>query len=77
MSARTTVPGLLVVAKAAARAGADVLARRWTGHHPAVPLGIEEIGAPEARSAGFWNNHGQCCGDAGVGVGRRRDLTQI
>ena len=43
MSARTTVPGLLVVAKAAARAGADVLARRWTGHHPAVPLGIEEI----------------------------------
>ena len=41
MSARTTVPGLLVVAKAAARAGADVLARRWTGHHPAVPLGVE------------------------------------
>ena len=29
--------------------------------------GIEEIGAPETRSAGFWNNHGQCCGDAGVG----------
>ena len=44
MSARTTVPGLLVVAKAAARAGADVLARRWTGHHPAVPLGIAQGG---------------------------------
>ena len=51
MSARTTVPGLLVVAKAAARAGADVLARRWTGHHPAVPLGIEEIGA-QTKSSG-------------------------
>ena len=24
-------------------------------------------GAPEARSKGLWNNHGQCCGDAGIG----------
>lgn len=49
-----TVPGLLVVAKAAARAGADVLARRWTGHHPAVPLGIEEIGAETKSSGSDW-----------------------
>ena len=54
MSARTTVPGLLVVAKAAARAGADVLARRWTGHHPAVPLGIAEIGAETKSSGSDW-----------------------
>lgn len=54
MSARITVPGLLVVAKAAARAGADVLARRWTGHHPAVPLGIEEIGAETKSSGSDW-----------------------
>ena len=54
MSARITVPGLLVVAKAAARAGADVLARRWTGHHPAVPLGIEEIGAQTKSSGSDW-----------------------
>ncbi|MEX3566603.1 inositol monophosphatase [Micrococcus endophyticus] len=54
MSARTTVPGLLVVAKAAARAGADVLARRWTGHHPAVPLGREEIGAETKTSGSDW-----------------------
>ena len=54
MSARTTVPGLLVVAKAAARAGADVLARRWTGHHPAVPIGAEEIGAETKSSGSDW-----------------------
>ena len=54
MSARTTVPGLLVVAKAAARAGADVLARRWTGHRPAVPLGTEEIGAQTKSSGSDW-----------------------
>ncbi|KFC52348.1 inositol monophosphatase, partial [Micrococcus luteus] len=54
MSAHSTVPGLLVVAKAAARAGADVLARRWTGHHPAVPLGIEEIGAQTKSSGSDW-----------------------
>lgn len=54
MSAAVTVPGLLVVAKAAARAGADVLARRWTGHHPAVPLGREEIGAETKSSGSDW-----------------------
>ena len=29
--------------------------------------GLQSTGAPEQRSKGFWNNHGQCCGDAGVG----------
>ncbi|MDN5692412.1 MAG: inositol monophosphatase [Micrococcaceae bacterium] len=54
MSAAVTVPGLLVVAKAAARAGADVLARRWTGHHPAVPLGVEQLGAQTKSSGSDW-----------------------
>ena len=36
-------------------------------HLDQLVAGIEGAGAPEARSAGFWNNHGQCCGDAGVG----------
>jgi len=25
------------------------------------------MGAPHQRSAGFWNNVGQCCGSAGIG----------
>ncbi|MFJ3313036.1 inositol monophosphatase family protein [Micrococcus endophyticus] len=54
MSAAVTVPGLLVVAKAAARAGADVLAQRWTGHHPAVPLGVEQLGAQTKTSGSDW-----------------------
>ena len=29
--------------------------------------GLLSTGAPEQRSDGFWNNVGQCCGDAGVG----------
>ncbi len=29
--------------------------------------GLLSTGAPETRSAGFWNNVSQCCGDAGVG----------
>jgi len=40
---------------------------RWEEDLHRLMTGIEEIGAPETRSAGFWNNHGQCCGDAGVG----------
>jgi lantibiotic modifying enzyme len=28
---------------------------------------IVEAGVPEKRSAGYWNNVSQCCGDAGVG----------
>tara|TARA_R110002072_G_scaffold1780_10_gene14822 strand:+ start:45549 stop:46856 length:1308 start_codon:yes stop_codon:yes gene_type:complete len=30
-------------------------------------LGLESTGAPEVRSRGLWQNHGQCCGDAGIG----------
>lgn len=48
------ISGLLVVAKAAARAGADVLAQRWTGHHPAVPLGVEQLGAQTKSSGSDW-----------------------
>jgi lantibiotic modifying enzyme len=29
--------------------------------------GLESTGAPEQRSNGLWQNHGQCCGDAGIG----------
>lgn len=29
--------------------------------------GLTSTGAPETRSKGYWNNFGQCCGDAGVG----------
>jgi lantibiotic modifying enzyme len=29
--------------------------------------GMRWIGAPHARSWGWWNNHGRCCGDAGLG----------
>ena len=29
--------------------------------------GLTGLGAPETRSKGLWNNHGQCCGDAGIG----------
>jgi lantibiotic modifying enzyme len=29
--------------------------------------GLLATGAPEKRSQGLWNNHGQCCGDAGIG----------
>jgi hypothetical protein len=56
---------------------ADVLAHRPQAGRTATGLveaadapGIghpASLGAPEARSKGLWNNHGQCCGDAGVG----------
>ena len=29
--------------------------------------GLEDLGAPRTRSWGWWNNHGRCCGDAGLG----------
>ncbi|HIG40923.1 MAG: lanthionine synthetase LanC family protein [bacterium] len=29
--------------------------------------GLLSTGAPEERSKGLWQNHGQCCGDAGIG----------
>ena len=30
-------------------------------------IGMETLGVPETRSWGWWNNHGRCCGDAGLG----------
>jgi hypothetical protein len=37
--------------------------RRWV---ECGARGIEESGIPEKRTAGFWNNVSQCCGNAGV-----------
>ena len=39
----------------------------WRGHAERLLRGVRALGAPEQRSKGFWNNHGQCCGDAGIG----------
>jgi lantibiotic modifying enzyme len=39
----------------------------WLVHADALLAGIVAIGAPTTRSAGWWNNHSQCCGDAGLG----------
>lgn len=39
----------------------------WTGFADALLRGVLATGVPEQRIAGFWNNHGQCCGDAGLG----------
>lgn len=39
----------------------------WLEEARALTRGLLALGAPESRSAGLWNNHGQCCGDAGVG----------
>ena len=39
----------------------------WMEEARALTRGLLALGAPETRSKGLWNNHGQCCGDAGVG----------
>jgi lantibiotic modifying enzyme len=39
----------------------------WHERVAAAADGVVAFGAPERRSAGFWNNVSQCCGDAGVG----------
>lgn len=39
----------------------------WREDAEALLRGLAHTGAPEVRSKGLWNNHGQCCGDAGVG----------
>ena len=39
----------------------------WLDAARALVRGLVNIGAPEARSKGLWNNHSQCCGDAGIG----------
>ncbi len=41
--------------------------RGWRTHAERMLRGLQALGAPEARSKGLWNNHGQCCGDAGIG----------
>jgi lantibiotic modifying enzyme len=33
----------------------------------AMQRGLVSLGAPQTRSWGWWNNHGRCCGDAGLG----------
>lgn len=40
---------------------------KWMKATHALTAGLLHTGAPETRSDGFWRNHGQCCGDAGVG----------
>jgi len=39
----------------------------WLDDARTLMDGLLATGAPETRSKGFWNNYGQCCGDAGVG----------
>ncbi len=39
----------------------------WLDEAKALMEGLTATGAPRTRSAGYWNNFGQCCGDAGVG----------
>lgn len=39
----------------------------WMEQLDQLVAGVEHLGAPEQRSPGFWQNHGQCCGDAGLG----------
>jgi len=40
---------------------------RYSSWNDGALRGLLATGAPEQRSDGFWNNVGQCCGDAGVG----------
>lgn len=39
----------------------------WQKHADALLAGLRGLGAPAGRSWGWWNNYGQCCGDAGLG----------
>jgi lantibiotic modifying enzyme len=39
----------------------------WTERIHCYATGITEMGAPQARSPGYWNNISQCCGNCGVG----------
>lgn len=39
----------------------------WLEEAKALISGLISTGAPRVRSTGYWNNFGQCCGDAGVG----------
>ena len=48
---------------------------QWSQWVEAGVKGIVGQGIPHRRTAGFWNNYGQCCGSAGVG-GFALDLLQ-
>ncbi len=39
----------------------------WGQYATKLLAGIAGLGAPHQRSDGWWKNHGQCCGDAGLG----------
>ena len=39
----------------------------WSDWLESIGVGLLRSGVPEERLRGFWNNVGQCCGDAGVG----------
>lgn len=41
--------------------------RQWGDWVESLTRGLVSMGAPEERSAGYWNNISQCCGNAGVG----------
>lgn len=40
--------------------------QRWHDHVHAAARSVMKSGIPAQRTAGFWNNSGMCCGDAGV-----------
>jgi lantibiotic modifying enzyme len=40
---------------------------RWADAASGLLDGLDAIKAPAVRSPGWWNNHSQCCGDAGLG----------
>ncbi len=39
----------------------------WNAQARQLLDGLRGLGAPAGRSWGWWNNYGQCCGDAGLG----------
>lgn len=41
--------------------------QQWSDWVDALSRGVFESGAPEQRSAGYWNNISQCCGNVGIG----------
>ncbi len=41
--------------------------KRWLDELGELIDGLKGTCAPEQRSEGFWQNYGQCCGDAGLG----------
>lgn len=40
---------------------------QWREHLQGLYRGLRALGAPATRSWGWWQNYGQCCGDAGLG----------